>query len=149
MDADDEAADTYNKMYRSRIPAGGDHRLFIASLKKRLSDLPLQRAVNYDSTIPDSLKNKQRFNFSYLGEIQLSWEFGTLETREFFSLEELIKLKPSQQEIPTVYKHDGLLYRSTIRMGMEIMNGRHFYCQVPLTNDGYYYRVLKDEDTIV
>ena len=56
--------------------------------------------------------------------------------------------KGKVEKIHMEYTHDGLKYESFPRLGAKACAGgkTHYYLQIPLSNNGYMYRIIDDAD---
>jgi hypothetical protein len=114
-----------------------------ASVPDHPSHIPLAN----DSTLPDS--QKVRYELSYLVEIHKSWEKEYPALQEQLSLQNLLSMtKGKVEKMHMEYTHDGLKYESFPRIGAKACSGgkTHYYLHIPLSNNGYMYRIIDDED---
>ena len=110
-------------------------------------DHPAHVPLASDSTVPDS--QKIRYELGYLLKIFESWlkEYPELENQ--LSCQKILAMKKGQVEkIHMEYVHDGLKYDSFPRLGSKALAGgkTHCYLQIPISNNGYMYRVVNDAD---
>jgi hypothetical protein len=81
---------------------------------------------------------------------------GTRELQSKLSLQSLLNMdKGDLTKKHMQYKHDGLHdglpYESFPRLGVKAIAGRkaHYYLQIPLSNNGYMYRIIEQADISV
>ena len=137
--------------YRGQFPADA-HLAFVflrAFQNAQIPDHPTHVPLANDSTLADS--QKVRYELEYLLKIFESWlkEFPAL--KEQLSLQNLLAMKKGKVEkLHMEYKHDGLNYESFPRLGAKMRAGgrgkAHYYLQIPLSNNGYLYRIISDAD---
>ena len=136
-------------VYRGLYPADA-HQAYVflrAFQNASVPDHPSHMPLANDSTLPDS--QKVRYELRYLVEILKSWEKEYPALQEQLSLQNLLSMKKGKVEkMHMEYTHDGLKYESFPHIGAKACSGgkTHYYLQIPLSNDGYMYRIIDDED---
>eukprot|EP00978_Attheya_sp_CCMP212_P027077 scaffold90284_cov45-Attheya_sp.AAC.1 len=130
------SADAFFNMYRSRFQNA-------MVPEAPTTHVPLAN----DSSLPDS--QKVRYELEYLVDIFKSWKTAYVGFDEVVSLSNLCAMQNTKMENGhTQYEHDGLAYKSFYRMGVNMMKGGklHYYLQIPLSNNGYLYRIVNPEE---
>lgn len=110
-------------------------------------DHPTNVPLVNDSTIADS--QKIRYELGYLLEIFSSWlkEYPGMKNH-LSCLKVLSMEKVSVTKRHMEYIHDGLKYESFPRLGAKALAGGKikYYLQIPISNNGYMYRIVNDAD---
>lgn len=136
-------------VYRGLLPADG-HQAFVFLRyfqNAEVPDHPTHFPLANDSTIPDS--QKILYELGYLVEIFKSWLKEYPELKEQLSCQKILAMdKGKVEKIHMEYLHDGLKYESFPRLGAKALAGgkTHYYLQIPISNNGYMYRVVNDAD---
>jgi hypothetical protein len=137
-------------MYRALFPEEA-HNAYLFLRNFQNADVPTSQVnvpLANDSTLPDS--QKVRFELKYLVKIFNSWKEAYAEFEDVVSLSNLLSMQTTKTEKGHVqYEHDGLEYESFYRMGVKGRHGeKHFYLQIPLSNNGYLYRTISAEEIL-
>ncbi|KAL3906595.1 MAG: hypothetical protein SGILL_009207 [Bacillariaceae sp.] len=147
----EQESDPY-QVYRGLYPAD-KHQEYVMlhtmqhGLNAIVPEHPTHLPLVNDSSIPDS--SKFRFEVSYLAKIFMSWGKEYDDEEDAASLSNVLaKKRGTTERMRIVYLHDGLKYQSFPRLGAEKMPGKttHYYLQIPLSNNGYMYRIIADRD---
>jgi hypothetical protein len=141
-----ESYDVYRGLYPSLT-----HQEFVQLRSIRNASIPgapTQQPLATDDSLPDS--QKARYELVYLVEILKSWEQVHPQFQDRVSVGRLCGLPiPSVEQGEVEYDHDGLTHQSLYRFGVKSRSRgrRHFYFQIPLSNNGYLYRIV-DPDLV-
>lgn len=137
----------YRGLFNEEEHSGFVHLLAFPAHMRNLPDAPVRLPLANDSTLPDS--QKVRYELKYLTEIFKSWKQVALHIRDQISLQSLLSVSVSESR-EVEYEHDGLTYKSIYRRGSKLLkDGKfHYYFRIPLANNGYLYRIIKDEDIL-
>ena len=148
MSLQDQEAFTF---YRGQFPADA-HQYVVFFRDFQNAEIPAHPThvpLANDSTLADS--QKVRYELAYLLKIFDSWLKVFPSLKKQLSLQKLLATEEGMVEkLHMDYKHDGLAYESRPRRGAKMNAGgsgkTHYYLQIPLSNNGYLYRIISDAD---
>jgi hypothetical protein len=139
----DEMFNIYREIYPEDV-----HQAYIF-LRRFPHTHPLRVPLANDSSLADS--EKVRYELRYLVAIFKSWKEGYPELQSKLSLQSLLNMdKGDLTKKHMQYEHDGLPYESFPRLGVKSIGRKaHYYLQIPLSNNGYMYRIIEQADISV
>ena len=137
------------RVYRAFYPLES-HAAFLAILNGvrtgRIPDAPNHIPLFHDASLPDS--QKARFELRYLQRIFRSWLTSYPLVKEGLSMARVLSMQPGEcTNFHLEYDHEGKLYQRFPRSGAKVVrNNMEYYLQIPMSNDGYVYRMMPDTE---
>lgn len=135
------------RVYRALSPRES-HAAFLAIVNDvrtgQIPDAPTHIPLFHDASLPDS--QKARFELRYLRRIFQSWLTSYPLVKEGLSMAKVLLMQPGEcAKLHLEYEHDGKLYQSFPRIGAKVVRQNiEYYLQIPMSNDGYVYRMVPD-----